>query len=649
MSQPTVAPYGTWKSPITSDVVASTSIGLADVRIDNGDIYWLESRPVEGGRNVIVSRTAGGVNTDLNPAPYNARTRVHEYGGGAWLIVDGTAFYANFADQRLYRQMPGAAPVPFTPALDLRYADFVYDRSRKRLIAVREDHTQPDQQAVNTLVSLPLQGEVSGGQVLAAGYDFYASPRISPDGGLMAWLSWNHPNMPWDGCELWVGEIAGDGSIANASLVAGGLNESIFQPEWSPDGALYFVSDRSNWWNIYRAKNGVIEAVCARAAEFGLPQWAFGLSTYGFESANSIICTYTENGSWRLARLDTQTGALTRFDLPFCVVRNLRVSREQAVFISGDTQRPGAVIRLDLASGQSEELRHASEISFDPGFISVAQSIEFPTDNGLTAYGFYYAPQNRDYVAPAGEKPPLLVKSHGGPTGDATPEFHLSMQYWTSRGYAVFDVNYGGSTGFGRAYRQRLNGQWGVVDLNDVVNGAKYLVAQGLADGARLAIDGGSAGGYTTLAALTFRDVFKVGASYYGISDLEGLATDTHKFESRYLDSMIGPYPEQKAVYYERSPIHYVERINCPMILFQGLEDKVVLPDQSLRIYQALRAKGLPVAYVPYAGEQHGFRRAENIRHALDSEYYFFSRVFGFKLSDAGAPVVIENSEKLPH
>ena len=649
MTPTTIAAYGTWKSPITSELVVASGIGLADACIAGGDIYWLEGRPLEAGRYVIVRRHPGSQDSDVNPAPFNARTRVHEYGGGAWLIVDGIAFYSNFADQRLYRQAPGEAPVPLTPAVDLRYADAVPDRLRNRLIAVREDHTLAGQQAVNTLVSVPMNGDDSGGQVLAAGYDFYSTPRISPDGSSLAWLSWNHPNMPWDGCELWLGEFGADGSIVNARTVAGGLQESIFQPEWSPDGVLYFVSDRSNWWNIYRYRANRVEAVCPRPAEFGAAQWGLGMRTYGFESAGSIICAFTENGFWRLARLNTESGELAPFDLLYSDIRSLRVAPGQAVFIGAGISRHSAVVRLDLVTAVAEEVRRASSIALDSGYISLAQPIEFATENGLTAYGFFYPPHNRDYEASAGERPPLLVKSHGGPTGATTASLRLSIQYWTSRGFAVLDVNYGGSTGFGRAFRQRLNGQWGVVDLNDVVNGARYLVEHGLVDGARMAIDGGSAGGYTTLAALAFRSVFKAGASYYGVSDLEGLATDTHKFESRYLDSIVGPYPQQRALYQERSPIYHVEGINCPLILFQGLEDKVVPPAQSERIYAALRARGIPVAYVPYPGEQHGFRRAENMRHSLDSEFYFFSRVFGFQPADPIAPVAIENSERLPH
>ncbi|MCL4507364.1 MAG: S9 family peptidase [Chloroflexi bacterium] len=642
-----VAPYGSWVSPITADLIASAAIRLVDAQSDGQDIYWSESRPTEGGRNVIVQRGPDGSTIDLIAPPFNARTRVHEYGGAAWLVAGGIVYFSNFADQRLYRLAPGEAPRPLTPPVDLRYADMIPDRARNRLIGVREDHTDPTRQAVNTLVSLPLDGAETGGQVLVGGNDFYSSPRLSPDGARLAWLTWNHPNMPWDGAELWVGDIGADGSIAAARRVAGGPDESIFQPEWSPDGVLYYVSDRSDWWNLYRLQGQRAEAVCPLAAEFGRPQWGLGMRTYGFASARQIVCSYTQHGSWTLAELDTASGALTPYDLPYSDIDVLHVGAGQALFEGASPQQPAAIIRMDTATRQCETLRRANDTDIDPAYISTPQALEFPTENGLTAHAYFYRPANRDFVAPAEENPPLLVMTHGGPTGAASAGFSLHIQFWTSRGFAVLNVNYGGSTGYGRAYRRRLNGQWGVVDVDDAVNGARFLVARGDVDGARLAIEGGSAGGYTTLAALTFRRVFHAGASYYGVSDLESLATDTHKFESRYLDSMIGPYPQRRDLYMQRSPIHSVEQINCPLILFQGLEDKVVPPDQSERIYQAVRAKGLPVAYVAYPGEQHGFRRAENIRHSYSSQIYFFGRVFGFQPAGPIEPVAIDNSARL--
>lgn len=644
---PTLAPYGSWKSPITSDLIVAGSIRLGEVRLDGEDIYWSEGRPTEGGRNVVVKRSPSGATADLTPLPFNARTRVHEYGGGAYIVVEGVVYFSNFADQRLYRQRNGEAPQPITPEQDRRYADAVFDAKHRRLICVREDHTTGSSEPENTIVALdcdPTDPAANGGQVLVAGSDFYAFPRLSPDGSQLCWLSWNHPNMPWDGTELWVAPVQVDGSLGVAQKVAGGVAESIFQPQWSPDGGLYFVSDRTNWWNLYRwAPAGSVTALCPKEAEFGLPLWVFGLSTYGFESAESLICTYSENGLSKLARLHTQTLELQEIATPYTSISGLQVAPGKLVFIGGTTTKPAAIALLDLQTGQVEELRRSSELEIDPGYLSIPEPIEFPTENGLTAFGFFYAPKNKDFVAPADERPPLLVKIHGGPTAATGASFSPSIQYWTSRGIAILDVNYGGSTGYGRAYRERLKGNWGIVDVDDCVNGAKYLAEQGLVDGDRLCIDGGSAGGYTTLAALTFRDVFKAGASHYGVSNLEALAQDTHKFESRYLDGLIGPYPERKDLYEARSPINAVDRLSCPVIFFQGDEDKIVPPNQAEMMVEALRQKGLPVAYVLFAGEQHGFRKAENIKRALDGELYFYSRIFGFELAGPIEPVAIEN------
>jgi dipeptidyl aminopeptidase/acylaminoacyl peptidase len=642
MSSPIAAPYGSWKSPITSKLIASGTIGLTQVEIDGEDVYWVEMRPTEGGRYVIVRRTRDGRTTDVTPAPFNSRTRVHEYGGGAYAVADGTVYFSNFADQRLYRQDRGAPPRPITPEPDLRYADAVIDRRRGRLICVREDHSSPGREAVNTIVSVDA-ADVRPGDVLAAGNDFYSSPRLSPDGSHLAWLTWNHPNMPWDGTELWVGELKDDGSVSGAKLVAGGLEESIFQPEWSPEGVLHFVSDRSGWWNLYRWRDGRIEPLVEMEAEFGRPQWMFGMPTYAFESPDRIVCTLGRRGTWQLATLDTTSRRLTPIETPYTEILGLRATPGRAVFLAGSPTQEMSVVQLDVASSRVEVLRSSSAVAVDPRYLSSPEPIEFPTENGLTAHALFYPPRNGDYAAPSNERPPLLVKSHGGPTSAASSVLNLGIQYWTSRGIAVLDVNYGGSAGYGRAYRKRLEGQWGIVDVDDCVNGARYLVERGDVDGERLAIAGGSAGGYTTLCALTFRDVFRAGASHFGVSDLEGLAKETHKFESRYLDRLIGPYPERADLYKERSPINFADRLSCPAIFFQGLEDKVVLPNQAERMVEALRAKGVPVAYLPFEGEQHGFRRAENISRALDAELYFYSRIFGFELAEPVEPVAINN------
>jgi dipeptidyl aminopeptidase/acylaminoacyl peptidase len=644
MAQVKTAPYGSWKSPITSDLIVSETIGLGQPRIEGNDIYWIEMRPSERGRQVIVRETSNGERFDVNPPDFNARTRVHEYGGGDYVVHKGSVYFSNFADQQLYRQSGDSLPQLITTegADDhLRYADAIIDAARNRLICVREDHREQDRQAENSLVAISL--EDGRATVLAAGNDFYSSPRLSPDGSQLAWLTWNHPNMPWDGCELWSGDVAEDGSITSQKSIAGGLRESIFQPEWSPDGVLHFVSDASGWWNIYRATDREVECLWEMKAEFGVPQWIFGLSTYAFESADRIVCAFVEQGLWSLGTIDTRRKTLQPIETPYTEISFVRAAPNRAVFRAGSPRGPFAIMKMDLTTGEAKTLQRGSKIKIDAGYISEPKPIEFPTENGLTAHGFYYPPKNRDFAGPAGEQPLLLVKSHGGPTSATVAVLMLAIQYWTSRGIAVLDVNYGGSTGYGRAYRERLNGTWGIVDVDDCINGAKFLAARNEADARRSMIDGGSAGGYTTLCALTFRDYFKAGASYFGVSDLEALELDTHKFESRYSDGLVGPYPERRDLYVERSPIHFTENLSCPVIFFQGLEDKVVPPNQAELMVEALRQKGLPVAYVPFAGEQHGFRRAENIKRSLDGELYFYSRVFGFELADPIEPVQIDN------
>jgi dipeptidyl aminopeptidase/acylaminoacyl peptidase len=654
----TVSPYGSWKSPITSDLIVSGTVGLGQIAIDGDDIYWVEGRPSEAGRSVLVRRTSDGKITDVTPPPFNVRTRVHEYGGTAFAVARAVIYFSHFADQRIYCQKLDSQPEPLTPAADCRYADIIVDQQRNRLICVREDHAG-EGECVNTIVSINLD-DGADIQILTQGNDFYASPRLSPDGSQLSWICWNHPNMPWDGTELWVAEIKAGGSLGEKHLVAGGVDESIFQPEWSPDGVLYFVSDKSNWWNFYRTVNPSlargeakretslreqteIEPLCEMAAEFGLPQWVFGMSTYAVVSESKIICTYTQQGKWYLASLDLATKQLTNIETNYTDISSVQARGETVVFLAGSPTESTAIVQLSLATNQLEILRKSSDLSMDAGYLSVPQPLEFPTENGLTAFGFFYPPKNQDFAAPAGEKPPLVVKSHGGPTAATSSSLNLRIQYWTSRGFAVLDVNYGGSTGYGREYRRRLQDSWGIVDVDDCANGAKYLAQNGLVDGARMAIAGGSAGGYTTLCALTFRDVFKAGASYYGVSDLEALATDTHKFESRYLDGLIGPYPDRKDLYVARSPIHSAERLSCPVIFFQGLEDRVVPPNQAQMMVEILKAKGLPVAYVAYEGEQHGFRRAENIKRTLDGEFYFYSRVFQFELAEPVEAVPIYN------
>jgi dipeptidyl aminopeptidase/acylaminoacyl peptidase len=641
---PITSPYGSWKSPITSELIVSKNINLGGAFAVGKDIFWSEMRPAEKGRLVLVRRTPDGLVSDVTPPGFNVRSTVHEYGGRCLVINQNKVYFSNFADQRLYVQEIGSAepPHPLTAEIAWRYADPVIDVKRNRLICVREDHTQEGKEATNTIVSINLE-DGSDQVILASGCNFYAYPRLNPDKNQLCWLSWNHPNMPWDGTDLWVAPFQVDGSLGIAQHIAGGLEESIFQPEWSPDGRLYFISDRSGWWNLYRWDTGQVEALCLMPAEFGAPQWGLGAATYGFASADQLICSYEKNGESHLASLDLSTNKLSTFEIPYSEIYRPYVSQEAVLFTAGSATQPYCIVRLDLSTKAIEVLRRSSEGQIDPGYLSLPELVEFPTENGLTAFAYYYSPKNRDFTAPTNELPPLLVLSHGGPTGATSGGFSLDIQYWTSRGFAVLDVNYGGSTGYGRAYRQRLNGNWGVVDVDDCCNAALYLVRQDKVDPQRLAIRGGSAGGYTTLCALTMRKVFKAGASHFGIGDLETFVYDTHKFESRYLDRLVGPYPERKDLYRERSAINYVDQISCPMILFQGLEDRVVPPSQSETMYQAVKAKGLPVAYLAFEGEQHGFRKAENIKRSLDAELYFYGKVFGFELAEPVEPVKIEN------
>lgn len=643
MTPTQIAPYGAWKSPITSTLVVAGALRLGTPKFDGDTLYWLEGRPTEGGRNVIVRRTPAGDIQDVLPAPFNARTRVHEYGGGAYTVHAGEIIFSNFSDQRLYRLRPGAEPQPLTPALPLRYADGVVDAARGLLFCVREDHRSTGQEAINTLVRVSLTGDAEGGSVIASGYDFYAAPRLSPDGTQLAWLCWKHPNMPWDGCELWSADVQPNGDLAHARQIAGGAEESIFQPTWGPDGQLYFISDRTGWWNLYRWEGDAVRALLPMEAEFGVPLWVFERTTFVFTAADTLLCIYTQEGTDHLGRLNLRTLEFETLALPFSDLAQPAVGPTGVALLAASPTASTALVLLNPASGATTVIRRSADLELDPGYLSTPEALTFPTGNGLLAHALYYRPRNRDFTAPPGERPPLLVLSHGGPTGATSGALNLSIQYWTSRGFAVLDVNYGGSTGYGRAYRKRLNGNWGIVDVEDCINGARYLVERGEVDGARLAIRGGSAGGYTTLCALTFHHVFAAGASHYGVGDVEALVRDTHKFESRYLDRLIGPYPERADLYRARSPINFTERLACPVIFFQGLEDAVVPPNQAEAMVAALKQKGLPVAYVPFEGEQHGFRRAENIQRALEAELYFYSRVFGFELAEPVTPVVIEN------
>ncbi len=650
-----VAPYGSWRSPISAQMLVQGAVRFGDVAVDGDTLYWVESRPEEQGRYVIVRRTPDGTIKDILPPPFSARTLVHEYGGGAITASSGTVFFTNYADQRLWRLEPGQAPQPITAEARWRFADFVYDTDRNRLISICEDHTASGHEPVNRIVSVSLvDGNVTP---LVEGADFYSNPRVSPDGQQLVWLSWNHPNMPWDGTELFVAPIdgAGDGAIGTPRKVAGGTDESIFQPSWSPDGTLYFVSDRTNWWNLYAegvergshdlAQSGSWQTtpILPMDAEFGTPQWVFGMTTYGFRPDGTIIARYTQGGKWHVVRINSHSGTHESLNVPYSNISSIDVAGNRAYAIAGSPAEPESLVEIDLTTGKTQVIRRSSPLVPNSGYTSEPEAIEFPTDRAKTAHAFYYPPANRDFHGPQGAAPPLLVLIHGGPTAATAPLFRLSTQYWTSRGFGVCDVNYGGSTGYGREYRNRLRNAWGIVDVSDAVHAALFLAGKGKADRDKLIIRGGSAGGYTTLACLTFSDVFRCGASYYGISDLALMVRDTHKFESRYLDRLVGLYPQDEARYQERSPIFHLDRFNRPVLLLQGLEDKVVPPNQAERILDSLKKRGVPVAYIPFSGEQHGFRKAENIIRAHEAELYFYSRILRFEPADKIEPIEIFN------
>lgn len=636
------SPYGSWRSSLTAEQAATASASLSEVRLDGSDTYWIESRPTERGRQVVVQCDAAGRVREVTPASHGVRTRVHEYGGGTFTVADANLYFANLEDQRVYRQRNGGLPEPLTPVGPSRYADFATDVRRGRLLCVCEDHGSAAEHPQNRLVAIDLAGREAL-RVLAAGSDFVAAPRLSPDGSRLAWLSWNHPNMPWDGTELWVGRFAEHGGMVEPRRVAGGANEAILQPEWSPDGRLYFLSDRSGWWNLYRLHEGRLQALAPLEADFGSPPWVLGLSTYGFVSPNRLVCTYTSGSQWHLAHLDVASGRLERLPLPYTDIAYLKVDRHRAVLRAASPEESGVIVEIALATGRHRILRRAPALDLDPDFLAAPQAVDLSNRHGRSVHALLYLPRNPLHAAPPKERPPLLLRAHGGPTASAGTALSPAVQFWTSRGFAFLDVNYGGSSGYGRTYRERLDGQWGVVDVEDCADAATQLAGQDLVDNGRLAIRGSSAGGYTALCALAFHDVFHAGASYYGIADLETLAEGTHKFEAHYLDRLIGTYPDQRELYRNRSPIHACNRISAPVILFQGLEDRVVPPDQAETLVEALRDNGIPFAYLVFANEQHGFRGAETIRTALQAELYFYSRVFRFEPADSLPAVAIEN------
>lgn len=632
----TTAPFGCWSSPIVPELLTNGLPGYAFPQFDNDNLYWLETRPWENGRSVVVRRRSDGAIEDALPAPLSCRSKVHEYGGSPYIVSDNVMYFCLYDDQRVYALTlddPEALPQPITPDAKYSFADFCVDHTRQRLICIMEDHSQPGEPQ-NLVAAIPLSGDMAL-QRLCEGEDFYAYPKLDNIGQQLCWISWNHPDMPWDNTHLWLSTLDDDGLPGTPELIAGQGDESVTQPRWSPDNHLYFVSDRNNWWNLYRlGDTHQIEAVLPMSAEFATPLWTLGMSNYDFLGDGTILCSYTADGSWFLATLSPETQTLKPVETLYTQISDIYCHGECGWLVGAAPQLSAELAQWTTDDRNLTTVARGEPLGIDDGFLSRPQPISFQSGDNAVAHGFYYPPSNPDYTAPENSKPPLIVVCHGGPTGATGTSLNLKLQYWSSRGFAVLDVNYRGSTGYGRDYRHALDGQWGIADVEDVVAGTRYLIEQQLVDRKKVAIRGSSAGGYTVLAALCFEDIFRAGACLYGIGDLETLARDTHKFESHYLERLVGPYPEQQETYRARSPIHHVDRFDCPVIFFQGLDDRVVPPEQALTMVKALRQKQMAVAYLPFEGESHGFRKAETIKTALEAELYFYGRVFRFKPAD---------------
>jgi len=640
----TIAPYGSWVSPISVEQLTTSSVGLSAVQIDGRHIYWLEVRAEEGGRASLWRRLiAGGEPVEVTPAPAYVRDRVHEYGGGEYHVAADIVAYSEYSDGRLYVIRGDGKPRPITPEGAFRFGDIRVHPERGLVLAVREDHSG-GAEPVNTIVALDLDGQnPDAGEVLCGGADFYSTPELSADGRL-AWTQWNHPNMPWDSTTIMVGRLSGS-RVVKSQSIAGGPSESAVQPRWLGE-KLIFVSDRTNWWNLYLWSGDDVRPLCPTEAEFCAPQSTLGQRPYAIINDDHLLCSINRSGEQSIAIVRISDGSLHQVAASGTAATSLDVGGGCAVAVLNYPDRPAALAFLDLDHGSWTAVRSSAAMIMDGASVSLARPVSWTGQNGAV-YGYFYPPTNAHCSAPADSLPPLITLSHGGPTSFATADFKIAYQFWTSRGFGILDVNYSGSTGFGRAYRDLLKGGWGVVDVQDCIAGAVAMGSEQLADPQRLAIRGGSAGGYTTLAALTSTDVFAAGISQYGIADLEALAADTHKFEARYLDSLIGPYPAERDLYVERSPIHQLDQLSAPILLLQGTDDRVVPPKQAEVLAEAARQKGLPVALIMFDGEGHGFRKSETIKAATEAQIYFLGRIFGFEPADRVPPIAIDNLDRI--
>lgn len=669
--------YGSWTSSLSAKILAKKSIRYGHMCVDEGNIYWLESRASEKGRGVIVKRSQSGKTQDLLPETISVKSKVHEYGSGDYIVKEGVVYFANGKDQCVYRydgkleQLTESVNIQnqdlLEPGLiEARYADFELSADKQFLICVRETHYKTsNNKVVNELVCIHLSSDekIKPVKVIQTGRDFYTFPRLTLNSNRIAWTCWNQPEMPWDSAELWVADFHKDGRVDAVHKVAGGVSkerkESIYQPVWSCDGVLHYISDASGWSNIYSCRDGLKNALTPIDREFGIPQWSLASSTYVMTKGNHIYAVYVQDGEQQLCHIDESNGYIEPIVLPIKDFgEHLLLSEDKLYYRGAGPSLSEGVYEFDLITKENKLISLQKEFPLLIEELSIAKPIEFEVkdskidtissnktsnNNIRNCHAFYYEPNNTQFKAPENTKPPLIVISHGGPTSMTTSSLSSAVQFWTQRGFAVVDVNYSGSTGFGKRYKDRLINNWGVIDVEDCIAAAQYLVKEKLADENALLIRGGSAGGYTTLCALTFYDEFKAGTSRYGISDLECLATDSHKFEARYLDSCVGEYPKEKQKYINRSPIHFTDKLSCPILILQGEDDKVVPPNQAEMMVEALKEKSLPFTYQLYKGEAHGFRKEETIIHSLNAELSFYRQVLGIESDEEIEKIVVEN------